>query len=47
MVNRIFRGVSLDRLSSPDELDRVLQVTDSKAWIARVAIFAFLGLALV
>jgi HlyD family secretion protein len=47
MTNRIFRDVSLDRLSSPDELDRLLQVTDSKAWIAQFAIFAFLGLALV
>jgi len=39
--------VSLDRLSSPDELDRLLKVTDSKAWIAQFAILALLGLALV
>ncbi len=47
MSSRIFRDVSLDRLSSPDELDRLLKVTDSKAWIAQFAIFGLLGLALV
>jgi HlyD family secretion protein len=45
MGSSIFRDVSLDRLSSPDELDRILKVTDSKAWIAQFAIFALLGLA--
>jgi|SRR3984957_15765040 len=47
MVRSIFRDVSLDRLSSPDELDRLLQVTDSKAWIAQLAIFGLITLALV
>lgn len=43
----IFRKVSLERLSSPDELDRLLVVTDSKAWIAQLAVFSLLGVALV
>ncbi|HVS89398.1 MAG TPA: NHLP bacteriocin system secretion protein [Candidatus Acidoferrum sp.] len=47
MSSSIFRDVSLDRLSSPDELDRLLKVTDSKAWIAQFAIFGLFGLALV
>ena len=45
MSSRLFRDVSLDRLSSPDELDRLLKVTDSKAWIAQFAVFALVGLA--
>jgi HlyD family secretion protein len=47
MSSSIFRKVSLDRLSSPDELDRLLTVTDSKAWIAEFAVFALLAIALV
>lgn len=47
MASNIFRDVSLDRLSSPDELDRLLRVTDTKAWIAQIAIFAILIVALV
>jgi HlyD family secretion protein len=47
-MNRgIFRAVALDRLSSPDELDRLLRVTDSKAWIAQIAVFGLLVLALI
>jgi HlyD family secretion protein len=47
-MNRgIFRAVALDRLSSPDELDRLLRVTDSKAWIAQIAAFGLLILALI
>jgi len=47
-MNRgIFRAVALDRLSSPDELDRLLRVTDSKAWIAQIAVFGLLILALI
>lgn len=47
-MNRgIFRAVALERLSSPDELDRLLRVTDSKAWIAQIAVFGLLILALI
>ena len=30
----IFRQAALDRLSSPEQLDRVMRVTDPKGWIA-------------
>src|ERR1700693_4762837 len=46
-MDHIFRDVSLERLSSPDELDRLLRVTDAKAWIAQLAIFGLLVLAIV
>jgi HlyD family secretion protein len=47
MNSTIFRKASLDRLSCPDELDRLLTVTDSKAWIAQFAVFALLAVACV
>jgi HlyD family secretion protein len=47
MNRMIFREVALQRLSSPDELDRLLKVTDAKAWIAQVAIFAMIAVAIV
>ena len=34
---RIFRKVALDRLSSPDQIDKLLNVTSSRAWLALVA----------
>jgi HlyD family secretion protein len=47
MDRGIFRAVALERLSSPDELDRLLRVTDTKAWIAQFAIFGLLIVALI
>lgn len=32
-MSKIFRKVSLDRLSSPDQLDAMIQITGSKGWI--------------
>jgi HlyD family secretion protein len=43
----MYRAVALDRLSSPDELDRLLRVTDTKAWVAQLAIFGLLTLVLI
>ncbi|WP_185961355.1 NHLP bacteriocin system secretion protein [Telmatospirillum sp. J64-1] len=40
--NRIFRQSALDRLSSPDQLDRLIVVTDARGWI----VAATLGLLL-
>jgi HlyD family secretion protein len=40
MDRPIFREVALERLSSPEELDRLLRVTDAKAWIAQLTICA-------
>jgi HlyD family secretion protein len=33
-VKKVFRQVALDRLSSPEQLDQLLQVTSSRAWLA-------------
>jgi len=47
MNTRIFRQVSLERLSSPEQLDQMLQVTNTRAWAGLVAIFVLLCTALV
>jgi HlyD family secretion protein len=36
--NAVFRKVSLDRLSSPEQLDQLLPVTDPRGWVALSAI---------
>lgn len=38
----IFRKVALERLSSPEQLDQLLQVTDPKGWLALLALGALL-----
>jgi hypothetical protein len=43
MQQGLFRQVALERLSSPDQLDRLMQITDPKGW---VALLALLGLTL-
>jgi HlyD family secretion protein len=45
--NPIFRKVALDRLSSPEQLDRLMQVTSPKGWIALWALGGVLVLALI
>jgi len=47
MDRPIFRQVALERLSSPEELDRLLRVTDSKAWIAQLTMLALTAVAIV
>ena len=47
MNTRLFRQVSLERLSSPEQLDQMLQVTSPRAWTGLVAIFVLLCTALV
>jgi HlyD family secretion protein len=42
----IFRKVALERLSSPEQLDQLLQVTDAKGWLALAALAALLVAAL-
>ena len=42
----IFRKVALERLSSPEQLDQLLQVTDPKGWMALGAVGAILLAAL-
>lgn len=38
----IFRQAALDRLSSPEQLDRLMQVTDPRGWIALAGLWAVL-----
>ncbi|MDB4949666.1 MAG: hypothetical protein JWM27_2315 [Gemmatimonadetes bacterium] len=38
MNQSVFRKVSLDRLSSPEQLDQVMQVTNPRGWIALAAL---------
>jgi HlyD family secretion protein len=38
MAREIYRKVSLDRLSSPEQLDQLLTVTTAKGWLALVAL---------
>jgi len=45
MGSRIFRDVSLERLASPDQLDSLLKLTDSKGWLSQFALFGLLGVA--
>ena len=39
----VFRKVALDRLSSPEQLDKLLQVTRPRGWIALVALGFLVG----
>lgn len=43
----IFRKVALERLSSPEQLDQMMQVTDPRGWLALAALAALLAAALV
>lgn len=45
--NSMYRRAALDRLSSPEQLDRLMQVTDPRGWIALVGLCLLIGLALV
>jgi HlyD family secretion protein len=42
MNKEVFRKVSLERLSSPEQLDQLMQVTTSKGWVALAAAGALL-----
>ncbi|WP_449258590.1 NHLP bacteriocin system secretion protein [Chlorobium limicola] len=42
-----FRKEALKKLSSPDELDRLMPVTDRRGWIALAAVGVFIGAAIV
>ncbi|MBP2230070.1 HlyD family secretion protein [Azospirillum agricola] len=44
---RLFRKAALDRLSSPEELDRLVTLTSPRGWLALSATAALLGLAVV
>jgi HlyD family secretion protein len=42
ILSTIFRKVSLERLSSPEQLDQMVQVTDPKGWLALAGLGALL-----
>lgn len=44
---RIFRKVALERLSSPEQLDQLMQVTDPRGWLALTALGALILAAMV
>lgn len=43
----IFRQVALERLSSPEQLDQLMQVTTPKGWLALLAVGGLLAAALI
>ncbi len=47
MNNELFRKVSLDRLSSPEQLDQMVAVTTPKAWLALIGIAIILITAII
>lgn len=47
MGSKVFRKTSLDRLSSPEQLDQIMTVTTPRAWLALLAIGAMVATALV
>ena len=47
MSDKIFRKVSLERLASPEQLDKMLTVTSSRTWVMIGAIFLFLLVTLI
>jgi HlyD family secretion protein len=47
METSIFRKTSLERLSSPEQLDTILRVTGAKRWLALAGMFLVLGVAVI
>ena len=46
MQSKLFRKAALERLSSPEQLDQLMQITNSKGWVALIALAAILVAAL-
>ncbi|RJQ64814.1 MAG: NHLP bacteriocin system secretion protein [Desulfobacteraceae bacterium] len=45
MADQIFRKASLERLSSPEQLDQLMQVTKPLKWLSLLACFIIIGVA--
>lgn len=45
--SKLFRKVSLERLSSPEQLDQMMEVTTPKGWLALVTVLVVLGAAII
>jgi hypothetical protein len=43
MQKSLFREEAMDKVLSPDELDRLMRVTDPKGWLALIALLAYPG----
>ena len=44
--NQIFRKVSLERLSSPEQLDMLMRVTSPRSWVALLALCGLVAVAI-
>jgi HlyD family secretion protein len=47
METSIYRKTSLERLSSPEQLDTIMRVTGAKRWLALAGMFLILGVAVI
>lgn len=47
MEDKLFRKVALEKLSSPEELDQLMQVTTPRGWLALVAVVGLVIIAVV
>ena len=47
METNIFRKTSLERLSSPEQLDTIMRVTGAKRWLALAGMILILGVAII
>jgi hypothetical protein len=47
MQKSLFREEAMEQMSSPDELDRLMRVTDPKGWLALIALLALVAAAVV
>jgi multidrug efflux pump subunit AcrA (membrane-fusion protein) len=47
MQKSLFREEAMDKMSSPDELDRLMRVTDPKGWLALIGLLALVAAAVV
>jgi HlyD family secretion protein len=47
MDKKLFRQVSLDRLSSPEQIDHLLRVTSARGWVALLTLWGVLAAALI
>lgn len=43
MQNQIFRKVSVERLSSPEQLDQLMTITSPRGWISLLGVFCLLA----
>lgn len=44
MQDKLFRKAALEKLSSPEELDQLMQVTTPRAWLALIGVIALMAI---